>query len=201
MLKRPKIIIKFAQSKDGFMGQENKNIWLTNPFSKRLVHKWRSEIDGILAGTGTVLTDNPRLNTRFGFKKSPTRIVLDSRLIIGTEFNIFNNEAKTIVFTKNNNITGIDHQKVKYIVLNSWTLEELLMELYHEKVKSLIVEGGQKILNSFIKKGLWDEARVFTGDKKIGFGLKAPVFDSKSVETYRILSDTLEIFHNKNLIR
>lgn len=92
---RPYIILKYAQSADGFIGKANEQVWLTNLFSKHLVHKWRSECDGILVGTNTVEVDNPSLTNRLYFGKNPTRVVVDRTLKLSSEKAVFDAEAKT----------------------------------------------------------------------------------------------------------
>ena len=201
MIEKPYTILKYAKSSDGFIGQHNKSIWLTNEFSKRLVHKWRSEVDAILAGTGTVLTDNPKLTTRYGFNKNPSRVILNRQLNIGVGSNIFNNEAKTIIFTTKANRISSKDKTTKYIVPNIWELEEMLSILYSEGIRSIIIEGGQKILNSFVEKKMWEEARVFTSSKELETGLKAPNLNSKPLSEFRILTDRLQIFKNFKVIK
>lgn len=196
MSKKPYIILKYAKSIDNFLGQKDKSIWLSNAFSKRLSHKWRSEIDAILVGKGTVLTDNPKLTTRYGFGENPIRVVLDSPLNIGLDFSVFNNEASTIVFTKVNQHSPPSKPRLKYIVPNKWELDDMLTALYMEGIKSIIIEGGQKILHSFVKEELWDEARVFVAQKELFHGLEAPLLPTKPIKEIKILTDTLQIFRN-----
>jgi diaminohydroxyphosphoribosylaminopyrimidine deaminase / 5-amino-6-(5-phosphoribosylamino)uracil reductase len=100
--KRPFIILKWAESGDGFIGKENEQIQISNQYSKRLVHKMRSESDAILIGTNTVLIDNPELNNRFYFGKSPKRVIIDKTLKLKKDFMVFDNSIDTIVFTEKN---------------------------------------------------------------------------------------------------
>jgi len=200
MLKKPHVILKYAKSSDNYIGQQDKSIWLTNQYSKRLVHKWRSEVDSILVGSGTVRADDPKLTTRFNFGKNPVRVVLDRKLKLGVDCSVFNNEAKTIVFTNKDGLPP-NTKQLTYISPNLWQLEEILSLLSAEGIKSIIIEGGQKILNSFVNKGLWDEARVFTAKKEIFSGLEAPNLNCKPIKEFKILTDTLQIFRNPKLIR
>ncbi len=201
MLDKPFIILKYAKSIDNYIGQKNKSIWLTNNFSKRLVHKWRSEVDAILVGSGTVLSDNPKLTTRFNFGSNPLRVVLDSQLKLGVNNYVFNNEAKTIVFTKKNNIHPKTKNETKYVVPNNWTLEEMMFSLHSQGIRSIIIEGGQKILNSFVANDLWDEARILTAKKELFVGLKAPELNCEPIKEFKILTDTLQIYSNPKSIR
>lgn len=201
MLNKPYIILKYAKSIDNYIGQKNKSIWLTNNYSKRLVHKWRAEVDAILVGSGTVSADNPRLTTRFDFGNSPLRVVLDGSLNLDVNKSVFNNEAKTIVFTKKNNKHQKTKGKIKYFVPNCWTLEEMLSILHREGVRSIIIEGGQKVLKSFVANDLWDEARVLVAKKELFMGLKAPELNCKPMKEFRLLTDTVQIYKNPKLIR
>ena len=175
MRNRPKIIIKFAKSSDGFIGSSEKQVWLTNQFSKRLTHKWRSEIDGILVGKTTVLVDNPSLTTRFGFDKSPTRIILGKSEQIPETFLVKNGVVGTIFWETRN-------------------IPKLLIDLKERGLKTILVEGGSTIISAFLAQDLWDEARVFTVNKKIIDGIKAPKIEKKPIKTFKILHDKLEIF-------
>jgi len=181
---RPYIILKWAQTKDGFIDIERSTDtpiqpnWITNQYAKALVHKWRSEEQAILVGTNTALQDNPSLTTRNWKGKNPTRIVLDQHLTLPSHHNLFNYHAKTIViagtslsdkkekFANNIGIKFVDYKKGFYL-----QLFKILKEL---DIQSIIIEGGERVLNSFIKNNLWDEARIFHGNMEFGKGVKAP---------------------------
>ncbi|HUZ58988.1 MAG TPA: bifunctional diaminohydroxyphosphoribosylaminopyrimidine deaminase/5-amino-6-(5-phosphoribosylamino)uracil reductase RibD [Hanamia sp.] len=163
--KRPYIILKWAQSANGKTGSNDERIFISNDYSNRLVHKWRSEEAAILVGTNTVLKDNPSLTTRLWNGHNPTRIVVDKELKVSSELKIFNNEARTIIFNCSKNSV---EEKVVYIKLgNKNFLEEMLQALYKLNVQSVLIEGGTKTLQSFIDSGLWEEARVITNEKMI----------------------------------
>ncbi|HLG33644.1 MAG TPA: bifunctional diaminohydroxyphosphoribosylaminopyrimidine deaminase/5-amino-6-(5-phosphoribosylamino)uracil reductase RibD [Bacteroidia bacterium] len=197
-LKRPYIILKFAKSKDGFLAPENfknkEESWLTNEWSRKLVHKWRSEEQAVMIGTNTAITDDPLLTTRFWSGKNPVRIVIDRKLRLPDSLNIFNDAAPTIVF---NELKNEMKDNLKYLKIDfTYPLEEMLHVLYIEEIQSVIIEGGVKLLNSFIKKNLWDEARVFTADKFFIKGIKAPVIPLDAVAKENIDRDELLIFRN-----
>jgi diaminohydroxyphosphoribosylaminopyrimidine deaminase/5-amino-6-(5-phosphoribosylamino)uracil reductase len=174
--KRPYIILKYAKSKDGFIGKSNKQVWITGSQSKRLVHKWRNEEAAILVGTNTAAVDNPTLTNRLWYGKNPLRLVIDTKEKLNENLNIFNEKAKTKIFNHGN-------------------IELILEELYDLKINSLIVEGGAALLNDFINKGLWDEARIFTGDCYLKNGVAAPNFPNiESIDTRFIGKDLLAIF-------
>ncbi len=193
--KRPYIILKFAQSEDGYIGIPNKPIWLTNAFSKTLVHKWRSEVDAILIGTNTALIDNPNLTNRQYFGKNPLRIALDRNGRISKDSKIFDGAAKTWIITKENHLA---HPNVHYIQLDfdKQLITNLLHKLYQEKISSIIVEGGAQLLNSFIDANLWDEARVFVSKKRLGTGIKAPILPIAHQKLHHILDDKLYYYRN-----
>lgn len=186
--KRPYIILKWAESQDGFIAPESKiaqkPVWITNEFSRQLVHKWRSEEQAILVGTQTVIDDNPKLNVRDWSGKNPVRIVLDQNNRISKESHIFDNEAKTIVISS----TEIDFNKNIGIQITDI--------LFNNNLQSVIIEGGSLTLQTFINENLWDEARVFKGKLLLENGTKAPVLKSEWTERQFILNDELLIFKN-----
>ena len=186
--KRPFIILKWAESQDGFIApktkKEQKPVWITNEFSRQLVHKWRSEEQAILVGTQTVIDDNPKLNVRDWTGKNPTRIVLDQNNRIPKESHIFDNQAKTIVLSS----SEIDFSKNIAI--------QIANILFQNQIQSVIIEGGRQTMQTFIDENLWDEARVFRGELFLEKGIKAPVLQSKWTERQFILDDELLIFKN-----
>ncbi|MFK7771525.1 MAG: bifunctional diaminohydroxyphosphoribosylaminopyrimidine deaminase/5-amino-6-(5-phosphoribosylamino)uracil reductase RibD [Saprospiraceae bacterium] len=195
--KSPFIILKFAQSKDGFLGQKNKSVWITNHFSKTLVHKWRSEINAIMIGTNTARQDNPRLTSRLYFGKNPLRIVLDRKNDLPEDLHIFSDGFPTWQITENlsrtfpqKNITQIE------IPFNDDLLKNLLEKLHQEKIGTLLVEGGAQLLQSFIDQNLWQEARIFEGNKYLKKGIIAPQLPVSPNEEIKIENDILRIFHN-----
>ena len=164
--KRPYIILKWAQSANAKIGSKNgERVLISNGFSNRLVHKWRSEEAGILVGENTALKDDPSLTTRLWKGENPVRIVIDPELKLPASLKIFNHESKTIIYNLIKNSPG---KNIKYIQLNPENLlESLLSSLYENDIQSLLVEGGAKTLQSFIDQNLWDEARVITNGKMI----------------------------------
>ncbi|WP_246062543.1 bifunctional diaminohydroxyphosphoribosylaminopyrimidine deaminase/5-amino-6-(5-phosphoribosylamino)uracil reductase RibD [Mesohalobacter halotolerans] len=198
--KRPYIILKWAESQDGFLSpfefgkdQHQNPVWLTNTYSKQLVHQWRSEEQAILVGTHTVLMDNPALTTRLWKGKHPLRVVIDKDLKIPNSAKIFSDEAQTLVFTA--------HQKSKFkttefcqIDFDQPVLPQLLNELYSRDIQSLIVEGGQATLQAFIDANLWDEARVFKSPKQLKVGTHSPHFKAQLFQKEQIVEDELKLF-------
>lgn len=186
--KRPYIILKWAESQDGFIAPIHKEkkepIWITNEFSRQLVHKWRSEEQAILIGTQTAIDDNPSLTTRDWFGNHPTRIVLDQNNRISKENHIFDNLAKTLLVTKDD-----------FDFSNNLPLKTANY-LYEKEIQSVIIEGGKQTLQTFIDSGIWDEARIFKGNNYLKDGIKAPTIEYKNVQRQQILNDELLIFFN-----
>ncbi len=198
--KRPYIILKWAESNDGFISPkiklEQKPVWITNEFSRQLVHKWRSEEQAILVGTQTVINDNPSLTVRDWVGKNPIRIVIDRNNKISKESHIFDNQAQTIVFSNIENHSELENIKFIKIDFNKNSTEQIVAFLYENQIQSVIIEGGRHTIQSFIDADLWDEARVFQGDVYLGSGTKAPVLNSKSNTKKMIKNDSLLIFRN-----
>lgn len=196
--KRPYVILKYAQSKDGFIGKPNEQVWITGAISKKLVHKWRSEEAGILIGTNTALVDNPQLNNRLWSGNSPIRIVLDRMKRLPTSLKVLDGSQPTIVFTAKKEY-DISNKNTTYhtIDFNKNNLKQVLAILHEQKIMSIIVEGGQRVLDSFIQQNVWDEARVFEGNQYLGAGIKAPnlgAIQPKSVQQIGV--DRLSVFYN-----
>lgn len=177
--KRPFIILKWAQSKNGYISyfQRRKNI--SGIYTKQLNHKWRSEEDAILVGKNTVLIDNPKLNVREWYGKNPLRIFLDKNLKVPKNYFILDKTQKTVVFTektkkKENNIEYI---KIRF---NERIINEILYYLYEKKIQSLIIEGGKNIIDSFIKENIWDECRIFISNIFLENGIGSPIVSEKN---------------------
>ncbi|MEZ4956031.1 MAG: bifunctional diaminohydroxyphosphoribosylaminopyrimidine deaminase/5-amino-6-(5-phosphoribosylamino)uracil reductase RibD [Saprospiraceae bacterium] len=195
--KRPFIQLKFAKSKNGYMGQSGQQVWISNLFSKRLAHKCRAEYDAILIGTTTALTDSPQLTNRLWYGKSPLRIVLDRHLKIPFNNQVFSKDSSTWVVTeKEVPFHSMDHVQYHRFPFDENLIERILALLFEKKKTSLIVEGGAYTLNQFIKKGFWDEAWVFTGKKVIEDGIVAPLVFGEVLGEWPIGDDLLTIFSN-----
>ncbi|ACY40173.1 bifunctional diaminohydroxyphosphoribosylaminopyrimidine deaminase/5-amino-6-(5-phosphoribosylamino)uracil reductase [Blattabacterium sp. (Blattella germanica) str. Bge] len=190
---RPYIILKWAQSHDGFIGSENKkNIWISGTYARQLNHKWRAEEDSILVGRKTVLNDNPKLNVREWFGSNPIRIFIDKKLKISDSHFILDGTQKTIVFTekKKENQKNIEYIQISF---EGKIINHILNFLYKKNILSLIVEGGKKTLESFIKENVWDECRIFVCDVTLKKGLKAPRIGGEVFKKMNIGSDLLFI--------
>jgi len=193
---RPYVILKWAESADGYLGKEGEQVWISNGASKQLVHKWRAEEDAILVGAKTALVDNPSLTVREWNGKNPKRILIDKLLSVPAEAAIFNDEAETIIF---NAVKTEWSGHNKYIELENydWYLpQNILYQLYLMDVQSIIIEGGAKTLSLFIEANLWDEARVFKSKRTLDGEIKAPQVKGELKEIMKISDDQLEIIVN-----
>ncbi|NRD23397.1 bifunctional diaminohydroxyphosphoribosylaminopyrimidine deaminase/5-amino-6-(5-phosphoribosylamino)uracil reductase RibD [Winogradskyella litoriviva] len=184
--KRPYIILKWAETTDGFMApikkDEKKPVWITNKYSRQLVHKWRAEEQAILVGTNTVIEDNPSLTVRDWSGENPIRVVLDRTSKLNSDYSIFNDEAKTIRVTDKD----IDFEKPIAI--------QIADVLFKQNINSIIIEGGSQTLQTFIDENLWDEARVFIGKTEFKSGIKAPQIIGNLIFENTIKNDTLKIY-------
>jgi len=199
-LKRPYIILKWAESSDGFIAPEEKTekkpVWITNPYSRQFVHKWRTEEEAILVGTTTVLEDNPHLNSRDWFGKNPLRIVIDRLGKISKDHEVKNNLQKTVIFTELENVSSDENLIYENRIFDSYFPKKMMDYLYQTGIQSVIIEGGQKTLQTFIDSGLWDEARIFKGTDYFERGTKAPSISGKILVQDKRLNDQLLILKN-----
>ena len=186
--KRPYIILKWAETQNGFIApkirNEQKPVWITNEYSRQLVHKWRSEEQAILVGTQTVIDDNPMLNVRDWTGKNPIRIVLDLNNRIPQESNIYDKSQETFVITNDD------------IFDNNNLAQETANFCYNKNIQSIIIEGGSRTLQTFIDANIWDEARVFRSDNYFDHGIKAPILEAKVFEKFLIDGDEFLIYRN-----
>ena len=200
--KRPYIILKWAESQDGFIApltkSEQKPVWITNEFSRQLVHKWRSEEQAILVGTQTVIDDNPKLDTRDWMGNNPVRIILDQHNRLPRDSHIFNNKAKTIVFSKSPTPVLKESVNFEIIDFGNNLAQQIVQTLYKHQIQSVIIEGGRQTLQTFIDQNLWDEARIFIGNTCFENGTKAPIIALKNIEKHSIGSDALIIYRNND---
>lgn len=198
---RPYIILKWAETQDGFIDkirQKNDPIqpnWITNSFSRQLVHKWRSEEQAILVGTNTAMTDNPKLNTRNWHGKNPVRVVLDKSLRIPESYSLFDQTIKTIVLTEKNR-ENTENIIFELLDFSQNIATQICAILYKHEIQSVIIEGGKQTLQTFIDANLWDEARVFKGNIWFKNGIEAPTFRGKLQTEQTILDNSLHIFTN-----
>lgn len=192
---RPYIIIKFAQTRNGLFGaSDNRQVWISNPYSKRLVHKWRSEADAIIVGTRTAAIDNPQLTNRLYYGPSPMRIVLDRELQLSPSLKLFDDTAPTLVVTEKTPPPSRKNIEYWRAPFGPDLLVKLLEELHRRKVGRLLVEGGRHLINGFLADNYWDEARVLIGNRHLSRGIPAPVIPSGPASEYVIGDDRLLLY-------
>lgn len=201
--KRPYILLKWARTADGFispMDQTRKKtepVWITNEYSRQVVHKMRTEEAAILVGTNTALQDNPSLSVRDWSGSNPVRYVIDRNLKIPTNYSLYDGQTKTIIFNEKDS-SEIGKTTFLKIDFSEDIIPQILGALYNNGLQSVIIEGGAKTLQSFIDANLWDEAFVFSGKSCFGEGIKAPSFQGVLISEEKIKGDTLQIFKNLN---
>ena len=190
--KRPYVILKWAQTSDGYIAPLNQKepLWISSPESKILVHQWRSQEQAILVGRKTAELDNPLLTTREVKGKNPIRIVLDRELSLNKDLLIFNDDAPTLVV--NDKLSSDNHLKIDFNNL----APSLLKELHSRNIQSIIIEGGAQTLNTFIDAKVWDEARVFTSKKILEKGVQSPLIQSVINHSEIVGDDKLTYFIN-----
>lgn len=197
--KRPYIILKWAESLDGFIAplekEKKEPVWITNEFSRQLVHKWRSEEQAILVGTNTVIDDNPKLDVRNWTGKNPLRIVLDRTGKISNDYFVKDSNTKTIIITEEGNLTSSENVIYENGIFDIQLSTTICTILYKNDIQSLIIEGGKKTLQTFIDSNIWDEARVFIGNIQLQNGIKAPILIG-NCKTEKIKKDQLKLFTN-----
>ncbi|KAA9042264.1 bifunctional diaminohydroxyphosphoribosylaminopyrimidine deaminase/5-amino-6-(5-phosphoribosylamino)uracil reductase RibD [Ginsengibacter hankyongi] len=195
---RPYIILKWAQTANGKIGYAEKRILISNEYSNRLVHKWRSEEAAILAGTNTALLDDPLLTTRLWKGKNAVRIVIDKELKLPSTLKIFNTDVKTFIYNLVKNST---EENLVYIKLDKENfIGQILQSLFEMNIQSVMIEGGARTLQSFINEGLWDEARVITNESvTIENGIAAPEMKNFNLQKReRYFDDVISYYKNND---
>ncbi|MBU0765242.1 MAG: bifunctional diaminohydroxyphosphoribosylaminopyrimidine deaminase/5-amino-6-(5-phosphoribosylamino)uracil reductase RibD [Bacteroidetes bacterium] len=196
--KRPYIILKWAQSRDGFIDTARKTNaparpnWITSDAVRTLVHKWRAEEQAIMVGTNTAEKDNPILNVRNWDGKNPLRIVTDRILRLPADINLFDGTIPTVVYTALNRRSKKNLEFVR-VDFGGNLLSSILDDLYSREIQSVIIEGGSLLLGSFLRDDLWDEARIFTGMTYFLSGVISPEISGKTVFTEYIGNSRLDV--------
>jgi diaminohydroxyphosphoribosylaminopyrimidine deaminase / 5-amino-6-(5-phosphoribosylamino)uracil reductase len=194
--KRPYIILKWAETADGFIAREDyTSKWISNDFSRKLTHKWRSEESAIMVGTKTALQDDPQLNVRNWVGENPIRIVLDRNLSLPRTLRVFDQSQTTLCYNSQLNESNELNQFIK-LDYSAAIIPQILADLQSRKVQSIIIEGGSILINEFLNTGLWDEIRRFQSDTTFERGIKAPEISSTVSETLGVQNDILSIYYN-----
>lgn len=198
---RPYVVLKWARSADGFIDLERKAgdtaepHWITGNTERILVHRWRAAEDAILAGGGTVRTDNPSLDVRLWKGKNPLRVIVSHSGNMDPRSKVFNGAVDTILFTCNEKVS-LPGVRVVKLAGNQYFIEEIIQALHGMGVQSLFVEGGACIMSHFVESGLWDEARRFTGRMKFGGGVPDPFPDFTPDKSVRFEKSILEFMYH-----
>jgi len=195
---RPYIILKWAETADGFIARTDfDSKWISNECSRQLVHQYRTQEDAVLVGRNTAQYDNPELTVRHWEGRNPIRIVLDPNLVLSNKLKLFDGSVLTLCY---NHVSNKDEDKLKYIKSPKRGLLEFIWDdLFKRNIQSVMVEGGGKLLNSLIKENYWDEARVFTSSTEFGEGINAPVISTGHHEERIISGDLLKIYFNSDM--
>ena len=198
--KRPYIILKWAETADGFIARENyESKWISNEYSRQLAHRWRSEEDAVMVGTRTAEYDNPMLNVRDWSGRNPVRVVIDRDLRLNDQLNLFDRSQPTICY---NLLREEEHENLMFVKLgNENFLEEMIHDLYERKIQSIVVEGGAQTFSTFIKNDWWDEARVFRSTLSFIKGIPAPELHGHHLSEENIMGDHLTIFTNAHSLK
>jgi len=194
--KRPYLILKWAQSADGFLDKDFKTTKISNGLVKQFVHTLRSKEHAILVGTQTALSDHPSLTTREVFGRNPVRILIDFDLKVPRDARIYNDHAPSLIFNaEKNEVAG----NVKFIKIERENfLENLMQKLYEEQIQSVIIEGGSFTLQRFIKENLWDEAIIIKNENlNVESGTKAPEFNYKPYYVENFRDNIIEFYQSR----
>jgi len=200
--KRPYIILKWAESTDGFIDfkrddtSRKRPYWITGEAERVLVHKWRSAEQSILVGATTLSADDPQLNIRAWEGVDPLRLILTSSGLVDTESALFNIPGRNIVFTHNEKLQ-IRGTEIIRIDRERDSSRQVAEFLFSEGIQSVIVEGGAQVLNHFISTGLWDEARIFYGKESFHEGVRAPYIKGLTISKKIYSNSILKIIENK----
>lgn len=196
----PYLILKWAQTADGFIAPGNREQkWISNLYSKQRVHQWRSEEDAVLVGTHTAHVDNPRLNVRDWSGRNPWRVVIDRSLQLPKNLHVFDGTQPTLVY---NCVRAEESANLIHVKVNKQEfLDQMLSDLQARQIRSVMVEGGAQTLRAFIDAGRWHEARIIRSMKSFGNGVLAPELRGQSVREEKIMDDRLSVLVNPQPIK
>ena len=200
--KRPYVILKWAQSIDGFIFPDKEEVqkgtpfWISNPYARQRVHQYRAEEAAILVGKNTVIQDDPQLSVRGFAGNQILRIAIDRRLEADSSSKIYDGSSPSIIY---NGLKDMAEGEVNFVKLDFERdiIPQIMMDLHKRNVQSLIVEGGTVTLNAFIQSEVWDEAKVFSGTQKFINGIKAPELDANLEREEFIDNNILRVYKPK----
>ena len=192
--KRPYIILKWAQSKDGFIGKKKQSLRISNELTRLINDTWRTQEDAVLIGGETARVDNPHLTVRKIEGRNPARIILSKSGELPYNSNLFDGSAPTIIYSNNNS----EHANSETVVMpNENNLDYLLSDLHRRNIQSLIVEGGSSVLNQFILEDIWDEIRIFESEDLLEDGILAPTINKEISSVEQIDNNQLKIIYRR----
>lgn len=190
--KRPFIILKWAESADGYIGSEDTK-QISGLAAQKRLHKWRSEEDAFLVGTNTLLLDNPQLNTRLWKGKNPIRVAIDFELKSENKHLKFYDQSQRSIIL--NGVKNESSNGIEFIKISDTKIETIVNALYQCKISSVVIEGGSQLLNSFIEANIYDEIRILKSKKLMLInGIKAPKIDFIASSTEDLIDDYLNIY-------
>lgn len=193
----PFVHLKWAQSADFFISSSHHDVWLSNPITGVLTHKNRSQYDAILVGKNTILSDDPELTTRHVSGDDPLRIILDTHLTIPSSSKVLSDLRPTMII---NQVKDDIFGTVSYVKVEDINdIDAILRAIYSKGITSVIIEGGSKVLNSFISSGLWHEAMVIQTKKLLKDGIKAPILSGNLLNKFSLQDDEILIMSNPNI--
>ncbi len=194
---RPYIILKWAETADRKIGnQGNNRLMITNGYTNTVVHKWRSEEAAVMAGTNTVMLDDPQLTNRLWTGAQPTRVVIDMDLRLPSSLHVFDKSVPTIVFN------ALKHEEQNNLLFYQVThdvslVHQVVNGLKQLHILSVMIEGGTRLLQSFVDEGIWDEARVLTNTQLVygEGGVASPILENaKPANEYYIDKDLIKTY-------
>jgi diaminohydroxyphosphoribosylaminopyrimidine deaminase/5-amino-6-(5-phosphoribosylamino)uracil reductase len=200
---RPYIILKWAQTSDGFIAAHRSTVgdeeyrklrYITGYEVQKLVHRWRSEEDAVLVGRHTAVDDDPALNVRHWEGRNPVRVTIDQHNHLPQHLKLFDGSQQTLVFTARPGV----NPNVSYVIcdFDELIIPQVLSQLHSMGILSLFVEGGTRTITNFISEGIWDEARVFTAPSVMRTGIAAPLMHGEPASTTTVGDDSLSLYLN-----
>ena len=200
---RPFVILKWAQSKDGYIfpdqtkAESGTPFWISNKYSLQRVHQLRSQEASILVGKNTVLQDNPKLNLRHFEGSGVLRLAIDRNLELPDDKNFFDQSVQTIIYNEKRDevINSLHYVKLDF---EKDVIAQIMKHLHHLEIQSVIVEGGAYTLERFIRSDIWDEALVFEGDQLFKEGIKGPDIGVMPFVNQKILNDDMYLYKNNS---
>lgn len=204
-LSRPFVVLKWAQTKDGFIDSNRSQddnlhpVIISNKLTHSIVHRFRTRVQGILVGTNTAILDNPQLTSRKWYGGNPTRITIDRENKIPRSHRIFDGKASTIIFTETTPVLSEHIPNLSFIEIDfsQQTNKQILNHLYQNNIYSVLVEGGSKLLTGFIQNNLWDEAYIEVADITLSSGVKAPEINGSEIEVKQYLNSSQFLLKRK----